>query len=136
MAVVLALIAGPMALWMATAAYAQGAGTVSGTVLDLNGKPYPDVTLYFTNLETNKPSQTTTDAKGHYAMAGVTGGKYNVDFKAKDKDGNEQLVFQAGLVITSGSSPTYDVNLKELQEQGKLGAIDAARKQAEAAKNF
>ena len=136
MAVVLALIAGPLAVWMATAAYAQGAGTVSGTVLGLDGKPYPDVTLYFTNLETNKPSQTTTDAKGHYAMAGVTGGKYNVDFKAKDKDGTEQLIFQAGLVITSGSSPTYDVNLKELQEQGKLGAVDAARKQAEAAKQF
>jgi tetratricopeptide (TPR) repeat protein len=136
MAVVLALIAGPLAVWMATAAYAQGAGTISGTVLDLAGKPYPDVTLYFTNLETNKPSQTTTDAKGHYTMTGISGGKYNVDFKAKDKDGAEQLVFQAGLVVTSGTSPTYDVNLKELQEQGKLGAVDAARKQAEAAKQF
>jgi tetratricopeptide (TPR) repeat protein len=136
MAVVLALIAGPLAVWLATAAYAQGVGTISGTVLDLTGKPYPEVTILFTNLETNKPSQTETDEKGHYSIAGVTGGKYNVDFKSKDQAGNLQLIYQAGVVVTGGSSPTFDVNLKQLQAEGKLGAVDAARKQAEAEKQF
>jgi tetratricopeptide (TPR) repeat protein len=136
MAVVLALIAGPLAVWLATAAYAQGISTISGTVLDLTGKPYPDVTILFTNLETNKPSQTVTDEKGHYTVTGLPGGKYNVDFKSKDQAGNLQLIYQAGVVVTGGSSPTFDVNLKELQAQGKLGAVDAARKQAEAEKQF
>ena len=44
MAALFALIAGPLAAWMAPAAYAQN-GTLSGTVLDMMGKPYPDVTL-------------------------------------------------------------------------------------------
>jgi tetratricopeptide (TPR) repeat protein len=136
MAVVLALIAGPLAVWLATAAYAQGIGTISGTVLDLTGKPYPDVVVLFTNLETNKPMEAVTDPKGHYTLTGVTGGKYNVDFKSKDQAGNLQLIYQAGVVVTGGTSPTFDVNLKELQEQGKLGAVDAARKQAEAEKQF
>ncbi len=136
MAVVLALIAGPLAVWLATAAYAQGVGTISGTVLDLTGKPYPDVTIIFTNLETNKTAQTVTDEKGHYAMPGITGGKYNIDFKAKDQSGALQLIYQAGVVVTAGTSPTFEVNLKELQAEGKLAAVEAARKQAEAEQQF
>jgi tetratricopeptide (TPR) repeat protein len=135
MAVVLALIAGPLAAWLAPAAYAQG-GTISGTVFDFTAKPYPDVSITFTNLETNKASVATTDAKGHYAMPGIAGGKYNADFKAKDKDGNDQLLYQAGLVIAAGTSPTFDVNLKELKESGKLANVDAIKERAAAEKQF
>ena len=49
----LALIAGPLAALLAPAAFAQG-GTLSGTVLDMTGKPYPDVTLTIKSIETNK----------------------------------------------------------------------------------
>ena len=135
-AVVLALLAGPLAVLLATAAYAQGVGVISGTVLDLTGKPYTDVTIVFTNLETKKISEAKTDARGHYSMTGISGGTYNVDFKAKDKDGKDQVIYQAGLKLTAGTSPTFDISMKELQEQGKLGNLDAARKQAEAEKQF
>lgn len=131
---VLALIAG-LAVWLAPAAYAQG-GTLSGTVLDLDGKPYPDVTVTITDTATNKATEGTTDAKGHYSVPGLGGGKFNADFKAKDKDGNSQLVWQAGLQIQAGSSPTYDVSLKDLKAAGKLDAIEAISKRAEAEKEF
>src|ERR1019366_1165192 len=134
-ALVLALIAGPLAALLATTAYAQG-GVISGNMFDLTGKPYPNVTITFTNNETNKTSETKTDAKGHYAMPGVAGGTYNVDFKAKDADGKDQLVYQAGLKITAGTSPTFDINLKDLQAAGKLAGIEAVKERAVAERQF
>lgn len=135
MAALFALIAGALAAWTAPAAYAQG-GTLSGTVLDLTGKPYPDVTLSIKSVETNKETDVVTDAKGHYAAPGLAGGTYNVDLKAKDKDQKDMLLYQTGLKLTAGTSPVFDINLKELQEQGKLAAVDAERKRQEAEQQF
>lgn len=135
MAALFALIAGPLAAWLAPAAYAQGS-TLSGTVLDMTGKPYPDVTLSIKNIETNKETAVTTDAKGHYSAPGLAGGTYNVDLKGKDKDQKDMLLYQTGLKLTAGTAPTFDINLKELQEQGKLAAVEAERKRQEAEQQF
>jgi tetratricopeptide (TPR) repeat protein len=135
MAALLALIAGPLAAWMAPAAYAQNSA-LSGTVLDLTGKPYPDVTLSIKSVETGKETVATTDAKGHYTAPGLAGGTYNVDVKGKDKDQKDMLLYQTGLKLSAGTSPTFDINLKELQEQGKLAAVDAERKRQEAELQF
>jgi tetratricopeptide (TPR) repeat protein len=136
MAALFALIAGPLAAWLAPAAFAQGGGTLSGTVLDMTGKPYPDVSIYLKNTENGKEVTVATDAKGHYSAPGLAGGTYNVDLKGKDKDGKEMLLYQTGLKLPPGASPTFDINLKELQEQGKLAAIDAERKRQEAEQQF
>ena len=77
-----------------------------------------------------------TDAKGHYSAPGLAGGTYNVDLKGKDKDGKEMLLYQTGLKLPPAASPIFDINLKELQEQGKLAAIDAERKRQEAEQQF
>jgi tetratricopeptide (TPR) repeat protein len=135
MAALLALFAGLMAAWLVPAAYAQNA-TLSGTVSDLTGKPYPDVTIIIKNIETNKELSVVTDPKGHYSAPGLAGGTYNVDLKGKDKDGKDMLLYQTGLKLTAGTTPTFDVNLKELQEQGKLAAIEAERKRQEAEVQF
>jgi tetratricopeptide (TPR) repeat protein len=135
MAALIALIAGSLAAWYAPAAYAQNS-TLSGTVLDLTAKPYPDVTISIKNTETNKQLDVVTDAKGHYSAPGLTGGTYNVDVKGKDKDQKEMLLYQTGLKLTAGTSPTFDINMKELQEQGKLAAVEAERKRQEAEQQF
>ena len=135
MAGLLALIAGPAAAWLAPAAYAQG-GTLAGTVFDLTGKPYPDVTISIKSIETNKETNATTDAKGHYSASGLGAGTYNIDVKGKDKDGKEMLLYQTGIKLASGTVPTFDINLKELQEQGKLAAVEAERKRQEAEVQF
>jgi tetratricopeptide (TPR) repeat protein len=127
MAIVLAMFAGPLAAWFSTAAYAQGFSQLSGTVLGLDGKPAPDAEMVITNTETNKAVDVKTDAKGHYAAAGLAGGKYNIDVKLKG-----QVIYQSGLMLTGGTAPTYDVNLKEL-----VGAnAEAEAKRAEAEKAF
>jgi tetratricopeptide (TPR) repeat protein len=134
MAALFALVAGPLAA-LAPAAYAQNA-TLSGTVMDLTGKPYPDVTMVLKNVESNKETDVVTDAKGHYSAPGLAPGTYNVDMKTKDKDGKDYLLYQTGLKLAANTQPTFDVNLKELQEQGKLAAVEAIRKQQEAEAEF
>jgi tetratricopeptide (TPR) repeat protein len=135
MAVMLALIAGPLAVLLAPAAYAQGS-TLAGTVFDMAGKPYPDVTLTIKNKENGKEANVTTDAKGHYSAPGLAAGTYDIDLKGKDKDQKDMLLYQTGLKLAAGAIPAFDINLKELQEQGKLAAIDAIRKQQEAEQQF
>jgi tetratricopeptide (TPR) repeat protein len=135
MAAMLALVAGPLAAWMVPVAYAQNA-TLSGTVFDLTGKPYPDVSIVMKSVETSKETDVVTDAKGHYSAPGLAAGTYNVDLKTKDKDGKDYLLYQTGLKLAAATTPTFDVNLKELQEQGKLAAVEAIRKQQEAEVQF
>jgi tetratricopeptide (TPR) repeat protein len=135
MAALFALIAGPLAAWLAPAAFAQG-GALAGTVFDLTGKPYPDVTISVKSNETNKQTDVVTDAKGHYSVPGMGPGTYNIDLKGKDKDGKEMLLYQTGIKLAAGQIPSFDINMKELQESGKLAAIEAIRKQAEAEQQF
>src|ERR1700687_2173008 len=121
MAVVVALIAGPLAAGLITAAYAQGAfGVVSGTVFDTTGKPDPDVSF---NVK--------TDAKGHYSIAGMAGGTYSIDLSFKDK-----VIYQTGFKLTGGTSPIFDMNLKEIMEKEKGANAEAEAKRLEAEKAF
>jgi tetratricopeptide (TPR) repeat protein len=129
------LMAGALAAWLAPAAYAQG-GVLAGTVFDMTGKPYPDITITIKNIETNKEISATTDAKGHYSAPGLGAGTYNIYVKGKDKDQKDMLLYQTGIKLAAGTVPTFDINLKELQEQGKLAAVEAERKRQEAEQQF
>jgi len=130
MAVVLALIAGPLAAWLATPAYAQ-MGAVQGTVFDTTGKPFPDVTLSIKNEDNNKTLEVKTDAKGHYSLAGLTGGTYDIDLKVKD-----QVIYQTGLKLSSGTSPVFDINLKDIMEKEKGANAEAEKAKEDAEKKF
>jgi tetratricopeptide (TPR) repeat protein len=130
MAVMLALLAGPVAVCLGPAAYAQAYGVLSGNVLDVTGNPDPNVTLTITNTETNKSTDVKTDSKGHYSMAGLAGGTYNIDVKEKG-----QIIYQAGFKVESGTSPIFDINLKDIMEKNK-GAAAAAEAQQAAEKQF
>jgi tetratricopeptide (TPR) repeat protein len=125
--IALALIAGPLAAWLVPAANAQGFARIQGTITDVKGMPYPDVTLVITNNETNKVFTAKTDAKGFYNVAGLPGGAYNIDLKAMDK-----VIFQTGLKITGGTTPVFDIPLQKLL----AGNAEAEAKQAAAEKAF
>lgn len=131
MVVVLALIAGPLAAWLVPAAYAQGFSSLEGTVLDTAGKPYPDVQIIIKNIETNKTVEVKTDSKGHYTVAGLAGGAYNIDLKFK-----EQVIYQTGVKLTGGTAPVLDMNLKEIMEKNKAANAEAEAKREEAEKAF
>src|SRR5258706_12971873 len=124
----LAMIAGKRT----TAAYAQGGfGVVSGTVLDPTGKPYPGVEIIAKNQESGQTFDVKTDGKGHYSMGGMPGGKYTVDLKDKDK-----IVYQTGFQLAGGTSPVFDVNLKESFKKNKGANPEVEAKRSEAEKGF
>jgi tetratricopeptide (TPR) repeat protein len=128
----LALIAGTLMAGLTTAAYAQGGfGVVSGTVLDPTGKPYPGVDIIAKNQESGQTFDVKTDGKGHYSIAGMPGGTYSVDLKDKDK-----TVYQTGFKLSGGTSPVFDVNLKDIMEKEKGANAEAEAKRAEAEKAF
>ncbi len=132
MVVVLALIGGPLAAGLATVAYAQGSfGVVSGMVSDQTGKPYPDVALVAKNIETGQTFNVKTDSKGHYSIAGMAGGTYSIDLSVKDK-----VIYQTGFKLTGGTSPIFDMNLKEIMEKEKGANAEAEAKRLEAEKAF
>lgn len=122
----LSLMAGPLAPWLATAAYAQGASELQGTVTDTAGKPYPDVTLVITNVASNKTIEAKTDAKGHYSAGSLAAGSYSIDLKVKD-----QVIYQTGVKLAGGNVPAFDINLEK-----EKGAVEEAVKRAEAEKGF
>src|SRR5258708_39510070 len=122
MAVVLALIAGPLAAELTTAAYAQGGfGVVSGTVLDPMAKPYAGVDLIVKNIETGQTFNVKTDAKGHYSIAGMAGGGYSIDLQDKGK-----VIYQTGFKLTGGTSPLFEINLIEILGKGRGAEVEAA----------
>src|SRR5258708_26510108 len=103
MAMVLALIAGPLAAGLTTAAYAQGGfGVVSGTVLDPMAKPYAGVDLIVKNIETGQTFNVKTDAKGHYSIAGMAGGTHSIDLQDKSKG-----IYQTGLKLNREACPPF-----------------------------
>src|SRR6202158_3619230 len=129
---VLALIAGTLLAGLKTTAYAQGGfGVVSGTILDPMGKPYPGVDIIAKNLESGQTFNVKTDSKGHYSIAGMSGGTYSIDLKDKDK-----VVYQTGFKLTGGTSPIFDVNLKKIYEKDKGANAEAEAKRLEAEKAF
>jgi len=128
----LALIAGTLMAGLSTIAYAQGGfGVVSGTVLDQMGKPYPGVEIIAKNIESGQTFDVKTDGKGHYSIAGMAGGTYSIDLKDKDK-----VIYQTGFKLTGGTSPVFDVNLKDIMEKEKGANAEAEAKRAEAEKQF
>ena len=127
MAVVLALIAGPLGAWLTTAAYAQAFARLQGTVTDTTGKPYPNVTLTIKGIDSNRTFEVKTDSQGHYLVNGMLGGAYNIDLKVKD-----QVIYQTSVKITSGTAPVLNVDMAKV-----AGAnAEAAEKRAEAEKEF
>jgi tetratricopeptide (TPR) repeat protein len=128
----LALIAGTLMAGLSTIAYAQGGfGVVSGTVLDQMCKPYPGVEIIAKNIESGQTFDVKTDGKGHYSIAGMAGGTYSIDLKDKDK-----VIYQTGFKLTGGTSPVFDVNLKDIMEKEKGANAEAEAKRAEAEKQF
>src|ERR1035437_2121634 len=80
MAVVLALIAGPLAAWLTTTAYAQ-TGILHGSVMGPTGKPLAGATLIIKSADGSKTFDVKTDNSGSYSAAGLLGGVYNIDLE-------------------------------------------------------
>ena len=75
-----------------------------------------------TSIRIRAPTSRRT-RRGIIRCTGVTGGTYNIDLKVKD-----QVIYQTGLKISSGTSPVFDINLKDIMEKDKGAAAEAEKR--------
>ena len=101
-------------------------GQLSGQVLDLQGKPYPDVVVTIANKDTGTTYTVKTDKDGKFLQIGMQYGTYSVNFK---KDNINYSL--SGINIPSQSTPLV-VNFKEVA--AKQGVDPEAEAKREAVK--
>lgn len=120
-----------LACWMAPRAAAQE-GTISGTVLDLDGKPWPDCTL---NLEGDQGVKVSgkTDSAGKYNFSGLKPGTYKILVPLPlQKD-----PYLAGQVkLGAGQTVPADLNFQELVAKKNPEYVAQVKKQQDEKSKF
>jgi tetratricopeptide (TPR) repeat protein len=114
-------------LLMATIAPAQNTGQIVGEIKDLNGKPYPDVTVEIKNPDNGKVVTTKTDKQGRFTQVGLPAGLYNVTI-TNEKD---KLNFQLQFRVVSGQDNGFNLNLKEVMAKQGPSAEEVKKKEEE-----
>lgn len=129
--IVLALALGPLEAWLAAGAAAQNIGALRGEVRDLEGKPFPDVTLLIKDSEMGQTFQAKTDKNGRFLLSGLRGGVYLISVKVK-----EQVVYEMNARVPSGGEQEVSINFKEIKEKQGAAALEAQKKVEEEKKKF
>ncbi len=103
------------ALSLATPALTQdwkGTGRAEGKVLDPDGKPLQGVVVRL-ELPGRGSTELKTDKKGQWAILGLAGGNWNVDFSLKGYD-TKSIAAR----LTSGNNPPIEVKLTKAAPVG------------------
>jgi len=111
----------------AAAARAQSSAVIIGEVLDLNGKPFPEVVVSIKHEETGYSYEQKTDKSGRFTQAGLRSGIYIIQYKVRD-----QIIFQEKIRLATGQEWKTRVNFKELAAQ----QAEAQKKQQEEQQKF
>lgn len=120
-----------VASWLAPRAAAQD-GTISGTVLDLEGKPWADCPL---SLESDQGVKVSgkTDSAGKYSVSGLKPGTYKITFMLPlQKD----PYMAAQVKVAGGQTVPVDLNFQELVAKKNPEYMAALKKQQEDKSKF
>jgi tetratricopeptide (TPR) repeat protein len=120
-----------LAGWLAPRAAAQD-GSISGTVLDFDGKPWAnfDVTA---EGEQGAKQTVKTDAQGKYNFTGLHTGTYKLSVMLPMQ---KDPYLAAQVKVSSGQNGPIDLNLQELVGKKNPEYVAALKKQAEEGKKF
>ena len=106
---------GAVALMLLLAATsAAQVGRIAGQVLDLEGKPYADLTLKITSKDYGIVQEVKTDKKGQFSLGGLRTGLYHIGFF---RDGKAITPWEMPVQVKSGEETPANVNFKELVAQ-------------------
>jgi tetratricopeptide (TPR) repeat protein len=125
MAVALVMLVAPVASWLGAGAAAQADNSLSGTVYDVNGKPYPNVVLVFTSEDNGHSFTINADDKGRYHTQSIAAGTYDIDVKDKG-----QVVFKSGVKVSGGGYFTQDIKITVSDAEKKAEAEQEAQQKA------
>ena len=104
-----------LALLLPAIVAAQGSTRVDGQVMDIQGNPWPDVTVEIKNPDTGQTFTMKTDKAGHYSQLLPRGGIYDV--RAGQRKGQSEFHREA---LGNGRPGQHD----HLQLQGNRGAAE------------
>ena len=110
-------------------AAAQDSG-ISGQIMDLNGKPWPDLAVTITSDQGTK-TEAKTDQKGNYEFRGLRSGVYTISIQLPNQ------VFQGGQVkVAGGQNVPANFNFKEIVSKNNPEYANQVKKQEEEKQKF
>ena len=119
-----------MAAWLAPRAVAQDS-SLSGTVLDLDGKPWADCPVTAEG-EQGVKATAKTDASGKYNFTGLHPGTYKLYVMLPMQN---QPYLSGQVKVSSGSNGPVDLNFQELVAKKNPEYVALLKKQSEEMKD-
>lgn len=111
-------------------------GAVSGTVLDMNAKPWAGVTVEAQSDQGVK-QDAKTDADGKYSIRGLRVGVYSVTITAFPPPNDKQPAYPlAKIKVDSGQDAKVDANFKDIIAKQGSAAQEQVKKQEEEHQKF
>lgn len=130
-----AILAAALFSTLAPRAAAQ-TGTVSGQVMDINGKPWVGLTIQVVSEQGAKQTAK-TDNDGKYSIPGLRTGIYAVTVVAFPPPNDKQPPYDIAKVrVESGGEAKADANFKDIMAKQGAAAQEQVKKQEEAKVKF
>jgi len=125
----LALLAILMAGLLAPRAAAQ-TGSISGSIMDVNGKPWAEVVIR-TVSDQGAKQETKTDGGGKFSVPNLRSGIYTV-FVVFPPPNDKQAPYEAKCRVQSGEDAKVDLNFKDIVSKQGAEAQEQVKKAEEA----
>lgn len=130
-----AILAAALFSTLAPRAAAQ-TGTVSGLVMDINGKPWVGLTIQVVSEQGAKQTAK-TDNDGKYSIPGLRTGIYTVTVAAFPPPNDKQPPYDIAKVrVESGGEAKADANFKDIMAKQGAAAQEQVKKQEDAKVKF
>src|SRR2546423_3983306 len=111
-------------------------GSVGGTILDVNAKPWAEVTVEAVSEQGAKQSAK-TDKDGKYSIGGLRSGIYSVTITAFPPPNEKQPPYPLAKVrVESGQEAKADANFKEILAKQGAATQEQVKKQEEERQKF
>ena len=129
------LLAGALVTVLAPHAAAQN-GSITGTILDINGKPWFGLNVEAVSDQGAK-SDAKTDAQGMFAIRNLRPGVYTVTITTFPPPNEKQAAVPMGqLKVTSGAEAKADMNFKDIMAKQGAEAQEKVKKDTEEKQKF
>jgi tetratricopeptide (TPR) repeat protein len=129
------LLAGALVAVLAPNAAAQS-GSISGTIMDINGKPWYGLGVQAVSDQGAK-LDAKTDAEGKFSIRNLRPGVYTVTIITFPPPNDKQAAVQMGqLKVTSGEDVKADMNFKEIMTKQGVDVQEKKKKDDEEKQKF
>jgi tetratricopeptide (TPR) repeat protein len=109
-------------------------GSVSGTILDVAGKPWVNVVIRAVSDQGAK-QETKTDTDGKFSFSNLRSGIYSI-FVVFPPPNDKQAPFESKIRVSSGEDAKVDLNFKDIVAKQGTEAQEQVKKAEEAKQKF